>query len=280
MFKVLKRWWKYTVAKLNGSFNEMADPKVQLEQAIGEAHEQHKRLTQQAANVIANQKQTEMRLNRVMEDLEKVSNNARQAVLMADQATKSGDAAKAAEYTSAAESFANRMIALEGEVEDLKQLHYQAAEAAGQAKIAVQQNSTALQKKLSERQALLGKIDQANMQEEMNKAMTQLSATVGEDVPTLEEVRSKVEARYAKAKGMSELQGASVEGRMLEVEQAAMNVEAQGRLAEIKAQLGIAVDDASEAAAAPGAIGGETVGTEAPSMPEGETQTQGGEGTA
>lgn len=277
MIKVLKRWWKYTVARLNGSFNERADPKVQLEQAITEAHEQHKRLTQQAANVIANQKQTEMRLNRVMEDLEKVSANARQAVMMADQATKAGDAAKAAEYTSAAESFANRMISLESEVEDLKALHYQAAEAADQAKLAVQQNSTALQKKLSERQALLGKIDQANMQEEMNAAMAQLSATVGEDVPTLEEVRSKVEARYAKAKGMSELQGSTVEGRMLEVEQAAMNVEAQGRLAEIKAQLGIATEEA------PGeeqtAIAGESAGAEAPSMPgEGETQTATQEG--
>ena len=39
MIKVLKRWWKYTVARLNGSFNERADPKVQLEQAITEAHE-------------------------------------------------------------------------------------------------------------------------------------------------------------------------------------------------------------------------------------------------
>ncbi|HEU5083577.1 MAG TPA: PspA/IM30 family protein [Acidimicrobiales bacterium] len=240
MFKLLKRWWKYLVARGGASFNEHADPKVQLEQAIAEAHEQHKRLTQQAANVIANQKQTEMRLNRVMEELEKVSANARQAVMMADQAQKGGDTAKATEYTQAAETFANRMISLESEVEDLKALHFQAAEAAQQAKVAVQQNSVALQKKLTERQSLLGKIDQANMQEEMNKAMAQLSATVGEDVPTLEEVRSKVEARYARAKGMSELQGATVEGRMLEVEQAAMNVEAQSRLAEIKAQLGIA----------------------------------------
>ncbi len=279
MFKALKRWWKYTIARLNGSFNEHADPKVQLEQAIAEAHDQHKRLTQQAANVIANQKQTEMRLNRVMEELERVSANARQAVLMADQATKSGDAAKAAEYTSAAESFANRMIQLEGEVDDLKSLHFQAAEAAGQAKTAVQQNSAALQKKLSERQALLGKIDQANMQEEMNKAMTQLSAAVGEDVPTLEEVRSKVEARYAKAKGMSELQGSSVEGRMLEVEQAAMNVEAQGRLAEIRAQLGIDAADTSAAGDEAKAIEGESAGAETPKMPEGETQTADGEAT-
>ncbi|MFP5308966.1 MAG: PspA/IM30 family protein [Actinomycetes bacterium] len=263
MLKLLRRWWKYMVARGGSSFNEHADPKIQLEQAISEAHEQHKRLTQQAANVIANQKQTEMRLNRTMEELEKVGANARQAVMMADQAQKAGDTAKATEYTQAAESFANRLIALENEVEDLKALHFQAAEAAQQAKTAVQQNATALQRKLSERQALLGKIDQATMQEEMNRAMTQLSATVGEDIPSLEEVRAKVEARYARAKGMQELQGSSVEGRMLEVEQAAMNVEAQSRLAEIKAQLGIAPAE-SEAV---------------PEMPEAQAEGQTAEGT-
>ena len=78
------------------------------------------------------------------------------------------------------------------------------------------------------------------MQEQMNKAMASLSETVGEDVPTLDEVREKIEARYAKAKGMSELTESSVESRMLEVEQAAMNTEAQTRLAEIRAQLGLA----------------------------------------
>ena len=263
MLKLLRRWWNYVVARGSSSLNEHADPKVQLEQAISEAHEQHKRLTQQAANVIANQKQTEMRLNRTMEELERVGANARQAVMMADQAQKAGDTAKAAEYTHAAESFANRLITLESEVEDLKSLHFQAAEAAQQAKSAVQQNAASLQRKLSERQALLGKIDQANMQEEMNRAMTQLSTTVGEDVPSLEEVRAKVEARYARAKGMQELQGSSVEGRMLEVEQAAMNVEAQSRLAEIKAQLGIAPAE-----------------TEAvPEMPEVQAEGQSSEGT-
>jgi phage shock protein A len=37
MFKLLKKWWKYTTAKLTGKFNERADPKVQLEQALAEA---------------------------------------------------------------------------------------------------------------------------------------------------------------------------------------------------------------------------------------------------
>ena len=43
------------------------------------------------------------------------------------------------------------------------------------------------------------------MQEQVNKAMASLSETVGQDVPTFDEVREKIEARYAKAKGMSEL---------------------------------------------------------------------------
>ncbi len=255
MIKLARRWWSYLTAKLTGQFNENADPKVQLEQAIIEAQEQHRRLKEQAANVIANQKQTEMRLDRKMEELEKINGNARQAILMAEDAAKAGDDAKATQYTSAAESFANRLIALEAEVEDLKQLHLDSTTHSDQAKAAVQQNSALLQKKLSERQKLLGQLDQAKMQEQMNKAMTQLNEQVGQDVPSMEEVRDKIERRYAKAKGSAELSEHSVEGSIAEIEEAARNTEAQARLSEIKAQLGIDSTPAPEVQAAPEAGG-------------------------
>jgi phage shock protein A len=244
MLKLFRRWWKYLTAKLSSSFNERADPKVQLEQAISEAQDQQRRLKEQAANVIAHQKQTEIRLNRAMGELEKVNGNARQAVLMADEAAKTGDQAKSTQYAQSAESFANRLIALEREVEDLKAMHLQSTEAANQAKQAVQQNSSALQQKLAERQKLLSQLDQAKMQEQMNTAMSSLSETVGQDVPTLDEVRDKIETRYSRAKGMAELTESSVETRMLEVEQASMNVEAQARLSQIRAQLGIGAGEA------------------------------------
>ena len=257
MVKALKRWWKYLGAKVNSVFNAKADPKIQLEQAITEAHEQHRRLKEQAANVIANQKQTEMRLERSMEELEKVAGNAKQAVLMADEAARKGDEAKLSEFTSAAESFATRLIAIETEVEDLKTLALQSSKASDQAKAAVQQNATALQRKLSERQKLLSQLDQAKMQEQVNKAMASLSETVGQDVPTFDEVREKIEARYAKATGVSELTESSVESRMLEVEQAAANSEAQTRLAQIRAQLGLAPAAVDAPAAAPEQAPGE-----------------------
>src|SRR3546814_11371990 len=97
MFRALKRFWKYLGAKLNSSFNEKADPKIQLEQAITESQDQHRRLKEQAANVIANQKQTEMRLERAMEEQEKVNGNARQAVIMAGEAQKAGNNAEVTE---------------------------------------------------------------------------------------------------------------------------------------------------------------------------------------
>jgi phage shock protein A len=246
MLKLIRRVGKYLTAMFTGKFEAAADPKVQLEQAIAEAHDQHQRLKQQAANVIANQKQTEMRLNRALEELERVNANARQAVKMADDAQRTGDATKTTQYTQAAESFATRMIALESEVESLKTFHLQATEAANQAKTAVEQNSLALQKKLSERQKLLGQLDQAKMQEQMNTAMASLTESVGQDVPTFNEVRDKIESRYARAKGMAELTETSVENRMNEVEAASQNFEARARLDQIRAELGLGSEPAAK----------------------------------
>ncbi len=239
MFKLAKKWWGYLTAKLTGSFNEKADPKVQLEQAITEAQNQHRRLKDQAANVIANQKQAEIRLNTKMGELEKLNSTARQALIMASEADKGGDAAKSAEYTRAAETIADRLISVEADVESLKAMVLESTQAADQAKAAVKTNSRLLQEKLAEKSKLLSQLEQAKMQEEMNAAMAQLSETVGDDVPTFAEVEEKIQARYAKATATSELQSGSVETRILEIEEATANVAAQTRLSEMRAELGL-----------------------------------------
>ena len=239
MWKVIKRRWKYLTAKLSGRFEETADPKVQLEQAMVEAQDQHRRLVEQAASVIANQKQTELQLGRSMQELERISGTTRQALTMADDAARRGDTAKATEYNQTAQAFANRLIATEKRVEDLKTMHLQAAQAADQARSAVAQNASLLQQKLAERQKLLSQLDQTRMQQQLNTAMASLSQTVDQDVPTFDDVRAKIEAQYAKALGTAELSGQSVEARMLEVEQAGVNSEAQLRLEQMRHQMGL-----------------------------------------
>jgi phage shock protein A len=240
MLRTLRKWTKYYGKKADLALEERADPKVQLEQAIAEAHDQHRRLREQAANVIASQRQSEMKLNRTLEEFERVQGNTRQALVMADEAARKGDPVKEAAYTNAAEAFANRLIVLEREIEDLKALVLQSAEASQQAKAAVAQNSAMLQRKLSERQKLMSQLEQAKMQEQLNTAMASLSEVVGGDVPSFEEVRQKIEARYAKAKASGELTGSGVDARMLEIEQAAANTEAKGRLERLRSEMGLA----------------------------------------
>jgi phage shock protein A len=239
MANAAKRWWKYLGARANTELDDRADPRVQLEQAMADAQDQHRRLKEQAANVIANQRQAEIRLNRSMEEYQRLTANARQALVMADQAARAGDNTRSLEYTTTAEAFANRLVAVEQEVEDTKALVLQSAQAAEQAKAAVAQNAALLQKKLVERQKLMSQLDQAKMQEQMNRSVASLSATVGEDVPTFAEVREKIEIRYARAKGMSELADEAVPNRMLEVEQATMNAEAVARLDALREQMGL-----------------------------------------
>lgn len=251
MFKLVRKWWAYLTAKLTGKFEESADPKVQLEQALTEAQEQHRRLREQAANVIASQKQAEIRLNAKMAELEKLNANARQALVMAADAQRAGDTAKAQQYNAAAETIATQLIQLESDIESLKQTVMDATQAADQAKAAVQQNGRLLQQKLAEKQKLLSQLEQAKMQEQMNSAMAQLTETVGDEVPTLDEVREKIEARYAKAKAANELQEVSVESRVLEIEQATANVQAQARLDQLRAELGLTAGTEPAAVEAP-----------------------------
>ena len=239
MANIFVRMWKYLQAALTGKFNELADPKIQLEQAILEAQDQHRKLKEQAANVIANQKQTELKLDKRMAELEKLNANAQQALLMAEEARAAGDEAKAADYERTAETIATKLITVESEVEDLKSLHLQATKATEQAKNAVTQNSTMLQRKLADKQKLLSQLDQAKMQEQMSEAMAALQEQVGTDVPTFSEVEAKIQARLAKAQGRAELEENTVESRMLEVEQAQRNVAAQQRLSELRSKLGI-----------------------------------------
>ena len=266
MFKLIGKWWKYLTAKLTGSFNERADPKVQLEQAIAEGRSAHSRLKEQAANVIANQKQSELRLNNKLAELEKLNANVRQALVMAADAEKAGDTAKAQQYNSAAETIANQLIQIENDVASLKSMVLESAKASDQAKAAVEQNSRVLSQRIAEKSKLLSQLDQAKMQEEMNSAMAQLNEHIGADVPSFEEVREKIEARYTRANARAELSEESVESRVLEVEQATANVAAHSRLSELRSELGL--DTAGTAApATPTRAAGDAAGGAAGTVP-------------
>src|SRR5262249_26966953 len=58
------------------------------------------------------------------------------------------------------------------------------------------------------------------------------------NTPTLDQVRDKIEKRYANALGAAELAQNSVQGRMLEVQQATIDMAGASRLEQIRASMG------------------------------------------
>jgi phage shock protein A len=95
-----------------------------------------------------------------------------------------------------------------------------------------------LQQKIAERTKLLSQLEQAKMQEQAAaslRSMTELAAPG--NTPSLEEVRDKIERRYANAIGSAELAQNSVQGRMLEVQQSTVDMAGASRLEQIRASL-------------------------------------------
>lgn len=235
---LFKKTSKYLSAAANDEFDKRADPRIQIEQAVEEAQHRHAELAQHAAEVIGNVRQVEMRLARAIQQSDRLQNDARQALVMADQA-RASDPTKAASYEEAAQTIAGQLVAVEASVETLKAQRESAGVAAEQAKKIVQTDTAHLNQVLAQRTELLTQLQSAQMQETVAKNL-QLASDLSApgDVPTLDAVRDKIEARYATAMGTSELGNDSVAGRVAEVEQASMDVAAQSRLDQIRASLG------------------------------------------
>jgi phage shock protein A len=231
--------WKYLGALFSSKVDEYADPRVQIQQAIEDAQRQHQALSQQAAAVIGNQRQLEMKLNRQLGEIEKLQASARQALVVADNARAQGDERKAQQYEQTAQAIASQLVTAEQAVEDLKVLHDQSLGAAEQARQAVERNSMILQQKIAERTKLLSQLEQAKMQEQAAKSMQQMTELAAPgNTPSLDEVRSKIEKRYANALGAAELAQNSVQGRMLEVQQASLDMAGAARLEQIRSSMG------------------------------------------
>jgi phage shock protein A len=230
--------WKYLMALFGAKIDEYADPKIQIQQAVEEAQRQHQALTRQAAAVLGNQRQLEMKLSRQMSEVEKLHSSARQALVLADQHRAKGDEAEAGRYEQTATAFATQLVTAEQSLTDLKTLHDQALQAAEQAKLAVERNAYVLQQKLAERTRLLSQLEQARMQEQVAGSLRQMSElSAPGSTPSLAEVRDKIEHQYAVAMGQAELAQNSVEGRMLEVQRSTLEMAGASRLEEIRAGL-------------------------------------------
>jgi phage shock protein A len=241
VIRSLRRAWRYLTAALDGKLDAMLDPRVQIDQAIDEAKHRHALLTEQAAAVRANERELDVRIARKAEEAERLRSSAEQSLLLADREAKAGRGDRAGSYERTARAFAGQLTAVESSLGDLRALLGQARAASTAAMRGVEQNAFALQQQVNERARLLTELEAAKLQERMADAMRQFSVSGPHPlVPTLEDVRERVDRRLAHATARGELLAENVDARMVDVRKAAIDLESEHRLDEIRAGLGLA----------------------------------------
>jgi phage shock protein A len=240
MMRFMLRTARYLGAFLNGRLDQVMDPRVLIEQAIAEGRRQHALLSEQAAAVIANQRELEIKMSRSDAEVARLRKCAEQALLLADRARRSGEAEAAARHERTARVFAVQLASVESARASLDELHTKATVASGAARRAVEQNAFALQRQLNERARLLTDLEAAKLAERMAEAIKQVSAVgISNDLPNLAEVRERIDARIAMATGRGEIAAGSVDAHMLDTERSVIDREGEERLEEIRKGLGL-----------------------------------------
>ncbi|GMR02124.1 MAG: PspA/IM30 family protein [Acidimicrobiia bacterium] len=236
---MLSRIWAYIKALFITTAENAMDPKIEIEAAINTAKKQDQELRNQAAKVVAHRTQLESQIDKSADDSGEAREMAKQAILKAEEAKTAGDSEAVEKWTLAAQSIAMKLQAAENNLASLKDQFTVAQSQAEKAKDAVQQNAMKLQELSARRMELLGQLEQAKMQEAVNDAVASMSSSISDTGPSLDQVEAKIERRKAEAMARAELREATPEGAEAELRAAINVVQADAKLEELKAELGL-----------------------------------------
>ena len=232
----LRRLWRYVTKWFRGDIAQSRmKPEVEIEMAISEARRRDQALRNQAAKVVAHRTQIESKLERSADAVGEAREMAKQALLRAEDARAAGDAAGVDKWTRTA--MAMKLQASENNLTTLKTQYGTASSQAEDAKKSVQTNAMEMQQLTAKKMELLGSLEAAKMQEAVNAAADSVQMTMDYDMPTLDAIEDKIEARKAMAK--AELREATPQGAEAEFKEAISMVQADAKLEGLKAELGL-----------------------------------------
>jgi phage shock protein A len=236
---MLKKWWEYIKSWFRSTSEQMMDPEVEIRMAIDDAKRKDQDLRNQAAKVIAHKTQLESKIGRAADDVGEAREMAKKALLRAEESRAAGDDAGVTKWTQSAQSLAMQLQASENNLASLKSQFEASISQADQAKTAVQTNAMKLQELSAKRMELVGSLEQAKMQETVNEAVSSISSSVDDSVPSLDEVENKIERRKAEAMAKAELHEITPEGAEAELRKEIDMAQADEKLGELRAELGL-----------------------------------------
>ena len=239
---MFKKWWNYIKAWFTKKSNDVMDPEIEIEQAIQDAQKKDQQLRNQAAQVIAHRTQVAGELEDAAGDVAEAKELAKQALLKADASTKAGNAADAREVERGGQHRGHEVAGGTEHRGDVAQATDRWPTSSPRRRRRLcRPTPPSVQQLAAKRMELLGQLEAAKMQEKVNDAMSSMTATVGQDSPSLEEVENKIQARMAQASAKAELDASTGEGALAELKKSTMELEASATLDSLRAELGWAL---------------------------------------
>ena len=191
-------------------------------------------MRESATNIIAYQYQLEGQRKNLYDELERTSTNARQAVMMADEASREGDAANAFRFNESAELLSQEIVSIDTQIAGIDIELLEASQASDEAKSIASDSAIQMIQMKAKGAELRADFERAKMAE------ASLDAT---GAPSFDEVKDKITDRVAQAEARAELADAegqnALAGATALVEQAAIESRAAAKLAEIRSQMGV-----------------------------------------
>ncbi|MEN8238450.1 MAG: PspA/IM30 family protein [Actinomycetota bacterium] len=236
---MIKKWIAYIKSWFKKTSEDVMDPEIEIQMAIDSATKKNQELRNQAASIVAHRTKLEGKIDDAADSVGEAREMAKQAILKAEESKTAGDSAGVAKWTGVAQTQATKLQAAENNLESFKAQYETAIGQADDAKRAVQANAGKLEELSAKKMELLGALEQAKMQESVNSAVQSMSATLDDDMPSLASVEEKIESRKAQAMAKAEIFEATPEGAEAELRDAMNEAQADAKLQELKAELGL-----------------------------------------
>ena len=202
--------------------------------------EQAQALRESATNIIAHEKMLEAERAKLVAELDRTRKSARQAVLMAEEATQAGESDKAVETNASAQVLAEHIVTLEAQLMTIDSELIAARQASDEARSMASDSAI----KMAQMKA-----KGAELRADLYRAAVAEATLDADGTPSFDEVRNTIGERLAHAEAAAEVADADgtaiIDHHAAQIEEAARAAKAQARLAEIRSQMGVGSADTS-----------------------------------
>jgi phage shock protein A len=232
----MKRFFAWLKAIFNRGMDNLEDPDIMLDQARRDMQQALASNREKAVQAITQK-------NRLQNMLDEAERKGAQLEAQASTALRQGN-------RELARQFLREKANTDATISTLKTTLAQAVETVESVKIAIKRQEEEVRRKAAEALAMKAQWKQAQIQDSITKALDGLTFE-SEFEGSFAAAKEKIQNKQAEASARSEMYSGSVQGKIMAMEDQAMDAAADQQLAELEEKLGLASPNvAAEPAAA------------------------------